>query len=96
MTRYYPPQPQVPFGDLERHLVGSDVDMRDFDSSGQDYLVMTAAIALRCGVSRQTVIRWRRKGSLPLFTADRIATRLGVHPLIIWPTFHHEEIPCPT
>ncbi len=45
-----------------------------------------AALALRLGVTRRTVNRWRRAGAVPARHADTVAVRLGHHPAEIWPT----------
>ena len=50
-------------------------------------------IAEVCGVTRETVNRWRTGAmpTVPWWTADRIATRLRVHPAAIWPEWWHIE-----
>lgn len=95
-VRYYIQQPKLPFENLERYLIGADELVRDHVNNPGEHLVSNAGIALRCGINRQTVHRWRLDGGIPLFSADRIAIRLGVHPLDIWPSFHTEEYLCPT
>jgi hypothetical protein len=95
-VKYYPTQPRVPFENLERYLRGADELMRENINDPDAHLVSAAGIALRCGVDRQTVHRWRKEGGIPIFAADRVAIRLGVHPLDIWPTFHSEEYLCHT
>jgi len=41
-------------------------------------------IAEACGVSRETVQRWRRKGRLRVVDTDRVAIALGWHPAAVW------------
>ena len=41
-------------------------------------------------VSHQSWARIERKGALGIDQADRIATKLGIHPVCIWPRFHHK------
>jgi hypothetical protein len=43
-----------------------------------------ADIALRIGVNREMIRRYRRLGVDP-FEADRLAVSLGMHPATIWP-----------
>lgn len=38
----------------------------------------------RVGVESRTVFRWKRAGVVPLYSADKVATFLGLHPLEIW------------
>ena len=52
-------------------------------------------VARRLALPRSTIYRWRREGGIPYYTADRIALRLGTHPVLIWPDYH-QETPCPT
>ena len=35
-------------------------------------------------VPERTVSRWQEQGGMPLWTADRIAIRIGSHPALIW------------
>ena len=41
-------------------------------------------IADMCGVTRDTVARWRRTGHVSLALTDRVAVSLGWHPAAIW------------
>ena len=81
--------PRLPFENLERYLIGSDELIKDSLNNPNEHLVCNAAIALRCGLTRQTIHRWRKEG-IPFFSADRIAIQLHTHPLNIWPSFHAE------
>ena len=45
-------------------------------------------IAERLEVAQATVATWRKTGSLELTTADRVATKLGLHVTNIWPDYH--------
>lgn len=50
----------------------------------------------RLHVDRHTVYRWQREG-LSVYQADRVAIRLGLHPVLIWPQWldvHSEEMSC--
>jgi hypothetical protein len=40
-------------------------------------------IADACGLSRRTIVRWRRQG-IPWIQADRICAHLCVHPILLW------------
>lgn len=88
-------QRRLAFADLEAFLVNGqeDADLRQFVSVKTTCRVLPATIAKQTGINRQSVYRWRSDG-IPIHTADRIAIRMGVHPLVIWPDFHQEE-PCP-
>ena len=44
----------------------------------------TAELALRLDATRSAVHRWRKFG-IPVFSADKAAIALGVHPCLIWP-----------
>lgn len=46
-----------------------------------------AANLLEC--SRQTIIRYKHHG-IPMFTADKLAIRLNLHPVCIWPDFYDD------
>ena len=85
---------RLSFGELEEFLQGGDIDMRAHDSTGiADNRVMPGYIARACGVTRNTVQRWRHEG-LSLHQAYRAACALGVHPLMIWSNWGQEEESC--
>lgn len=42
------------------------------------------------GVSRRTIVRWRARGGLDPWQADRAATAAELHPLNVWPTWPHQ------
>lgn len=46
-----------------------------------------SALARALGVHRANATRWRRDG-ITMNTADRIAVRLGWHPVEIWPEWY--------
>ena len=73
---------RLPLEPLE-HAVGAQwIAVR----AGGGYLVPerpTCRIAELAGVSRRTVARWRTRG-LELYTADRCAVALGLHPSHVW------------
>ena len=41
-------------------------------------------LSRRSGYPLRTIQRWKTSG-IPLYSADRLAIRLGVHPANIWP-----------
>ena len=41
-------------------------------------------LSRRSGYPLRTIQRWKTNG-IPLYSADRLAIRLGVHPANIWP-----------
>lgn len=43
-----------------------------------------AQCALRCGVADRTWTRWAAAGGIDVWTADRVACKLGEHPCAIW------------
>lgn len=47
-----------------------------------------AALARASGCPRSSFTRWQREGGIPLFTADRIAIRLRLHPVEVWPEWY--------
>lgn len=53
-------------------------------STRADSVGLTVAVAEVLGVTARTVWRWRQTG-LMHSTADEVATRLGLHPLEVWP-----------
>jgi hypothetical protein len=54
-----------------------------FEASGVE---TGAALARRIGVLPSTVSRWRSRG-LTFWAADNAASRIGIHPLLVWPTW---------
>lgn len=48
-----------------------------------------SAIALRLGVDRRQVYRWRESG-VTVTQADELAVRLGCHPTELWADFYEE------
>ena len=59
--------------------------------NGGEHLIPTSLLAARMQVTDQTVVRWRREG-IPLYSADEIACKLGVHPAVIWKQDFYEEV----
>ena len=47
--------------------------------------VSGARLAGLLGVKPATVRMWRQRGGIPLYSADRAAVALGVHPCELWP-----------
>lgn len=81
----------VSFEALETFLIGADADSRKYIHTGTEHRVHVGAIAKRCNVDPETVYRWRTAGRIPWYTADEVAIRLGVHPLVIWPEFTNAQ-----
>jgi len=71
---------RFPFDPAER-LASVEVRSR---STRSDSVGITPAVAELLGVTDRTVWRWRQTG-LMRSTADEVATRLGLHPLEVWP-----------
>lgn len=44
----------------------------------------------KTGICRRSIVRWCREG-VPYWSADVLATRLGVHPSMIWPDWYDVE-----
>ena len=61
-------------------------------SSGQnlDGVMTYEGLSAICGVGSRTIGRYARAGHLPMSDADRIACRLGLHPILLWPDFQTE------
>jgi hypothetical protein len=78
---------ELPLEPLERFLGphfceqvgtgGRGMSSREWPYHRQDFADLA-------GCSDRTVVRWRTSGRIPLRWADRIAVKLGVHPLAIW------------
>lgn len=49
-------------------------------------------IARRLGVSRESVQRWRNGHRIEANLADRLATRLGWHPIQVWGIAAYNEL----
>lgn len=45
-------------------------------------------LAEQTGVSLRSVARWVAAGTVPYWTADRVAARLGCHPFDLWPEWY--------
>ena len=72
---------RVPYQPLEEYLNACYMNDRA-DYSG---MVLTQTrIALLCGVNPTEVARWQQRGSLTVWQADRVVTRLSLHLLHIW------------
>jgi lambda repressor-like predicted transcriptional regulator len=55
-------------------------------------LSVTGWISHRTNIDRSLLYGYRARGAVSPAVADRIAIRLGVHPVFIWPEFH--EVAC--
>lgn len=78
-----------PRRNLERYFLAQfpligQVDGPALVTPGCDRDVQPYRMWEHCDVSRHTWWRWEKTG-IPESTADRIATRLGVHPCEVWP-----------
>lgn len=67
-----PKQPKFSIEKLEKRL-------RDPDHNDQDF-------AASIGATRNQLRNWRRYG-IKLYSADRLAIRLGHHPSYFWPEY---------
>lgn len=47
-----------------------------------------SALARAAGCPRSSLTRWQREGGIPLYTADRIAIQLRLHPAELWPEWY--------
>lgn len=47
-------------------------------------------LATAVGVHTRTILKWQENGGVSLWVADRIATRLGVNAVRLWPTWEAE------
>lgn len=56
------------------------------DDIALEWRATDVAIARELGVSPRSVIEWKKNG-LSMVQCDRYATRLGLHPVAIWPDF---------
>jgi hypothetical protein len=77
------PQPTVPVEPLVDYLAHRYGTARGI-TPAPDYNM--AAVCDLLDVPRDTWYRWKRRG-IPLWTADRIAIDLSVHPIQIWDSF---------
>jgi len=44
------------------------------------------------GIDASTFHVWRKRGGIPLFSADRVAIAYGTHPARIWRDWYREEV----
>ena len=51
-----------------------------------------SALARASGCPRSCLTRWQREGGIPLYTADRLAIRLRLHPVDVWPEWYHIDL----
>lgn len=68
-------------------LAVEEVDARRYPLAALERRLGTvsdAETALRLGVCRRTVVRWRHAG-LTDVQADQVAIRCGMHPALVWP-----------
>lgn len=49
-----------------------------------------AQLASAIGVTRRTIVRWRARGGLDPYQADRAAIAAHLHPLHVWPNWAYE------
>jgi len=52
-------------------------------------IVEVTKFAEAVGLSRKSCYRYFEAG-VPLFVADRLAIKVGLHPLEVWPEFHRD------
>lgn len=84
MTRGPKPQPRLPFEPLEQWIA---VRYPRDENKYTPHLVANEFVGDLVGVDRQTIHNWRQQG-IPIYAADRAATRLGTHPTLIWPNWY--------
>lgn len=96
------PYPHLPLRDLENYLRYHPVVLEAQTKPMvelEEGRIPPHAVAELCGTNRTQVHRWNLYG-LTYYSADRVATHLGVHPLEIWPNFYDldsaidQEVPC--
>ncbi len=74
---------RLPFAPLDQHArIHRDMAPRGTQHDGTAWSDRNLADLL--GVTRRAVVRWRHAG-IPIYSADRAAVALGVHPSLIWP-----------
>lgn len=77
----YDPAPLV-------RLAALSLDLPAYDPAHHAAEAVTdGRIAVVLGVSRRQVARWASGVRVKATTADRCATRLGYHPVMIWPDY---------
>lgn len=69
-----------PFDTLDQFLT-----RRYWDLCNEHGKVPSKTAARLIGCPSSCVRRWRKTGRLMPATADKLATRLGVHPITLWP-----------
>lgn len=91
MTVHHPTHSwtRLPFENLERLFLGRDADMRTRSGNVQypTDRVLPKHLAHVCGVDIHSIYDWRRRG-ITMLSAERIASRLSMHPSEIWPIYH--------
>jgi plasmid maintenance system antidote protein VapI len=50
-----------------------------------------ASAAEALGVHPRTITRWREEDTITYTLADRAATRLGYHPIVLWPDWYDRQ-----
>ena len=95
------PQPRLPLDPLLR-LVKAQMDLPDHDpehcgcGANRKHVgvrrscASTAAMIREMDIEDAVFYRWVREGGLTPRAADHIATKLGLHPLLIWPQWGAE------
>jgi hypothetical protein len=79
----------LPLEPLERwaraHLAPASQAVADQVEPGD---VSVGTIADAIGFARGTIHSWRRRSGIPLYSADQVACRLGMHPVDLWPDWY--------
>lgn len=81
----------LPAEPLFRHLyltVAPDNESSTQTMEGDAPPITDVQLARIIGVSRSTIRAARERNTLEWWAADRWATRVGVHPLLLWPSFY--------
>lgn len=82
-------RPALSFDELERFIASMPQSLGDgwTNYNVGEGRVPPSLIANMLGVDVNSIHRWKAWG-VPYYSADRAATRLGLHPLEIWPDFY--------
>ena len=88
---------RLPYEALERWFAGHDPEPSDYDADGPGSasIVSPGWIARRLHMDVGMVHRWRRSGTVTPLVGDRLAIRLGTHPVLIWPYYYDITVPDP-
>lgn len=91
-----PGAPRLPLAPLLRQIdLAYGPRRTDHDPTARGYFDATPdRLAILTGRGRRVALRWLAAGELPDYAADHAATRLGLHPALLWPEWWHLAAPC--